>query len=1076
MADFYLDDSAAFEEWAEKRRQEYLGKTLDALETLTTVAIRKQAYTEARQHAERQLEIDSLCESAYQQLMEILARSGQRNEALATYEKCRRLLQEELGMGPTARTTALYEQISAGDIQLDASPKQGVRGYDLQEEIGAGAHGVIHRAMQPGVGREVAVKIIRRQYANDPAFIRRFETEAQMIAHLEHPHIVPLYDYWRDPQGAYLVMRLLRGGNLLTALEDGPWSIERTQKFLDQIAPALVAAHQQGIIHRDIKPANILFDESGNAYLSDFGIAKDLQNKTQLTEEGILGTPDYISPEQIQEMPVSPQTDIYSLGAVLYEMLTGEIPFPDMPLITVIQNHLSAPIPLVRESRPELSAQIDAVIQQATAKQPADRFPDALALAEAFRQSAASKPILAPARKQGLFDAELTNPYKGLRAFQEADAQDFYGRGTLTNQLVERLVDSRFLAVVGPSGSGKSSVVKAGMLPALRQGAVLGSDKWFVAEMVPGAHPLEKLELALLPVAVNPPPSLVEPMQRDSHGMLNTIKRILPKEEAPKLLLVIDQFEELWSLSSPQRREHFLESLLTALSAPHSPLRVIVTLRADFYDRPLQYSPIAELFKQHTELVLPMNHDELTWAIQEPAHRAGVEFEERVIPAIVAEVGDQPGALPLLQYALTELFDARSGNQITRAAYDRMGGILGALPRRADDIFARLSAIEKVATRQFFLRLITLGEGVEDTRRRVLRSELETISLAGQDGSGTEPLVFEIINQFGTARLLTFDHDPLTRQPTVEVAHEALLREWGLLRTWLDESREDIRLQRLLAAAVAEWQNAAQNQGYLLQGARLSQYELWATDTTIALTAEERGFLAASVEVQRRNEVEEEARLQRELETAQQLAETERQRAKTEQQRAEEQVLAAKNLRQRAVYLSVALITAAILAIVAGFSSIRANTNADTAIAQEATAVAAQSEAVAQAEEAQKNANLAAAAEAVAQENEETALAAQEAAVVAQAEALAQAEIAQFNEGQAQSLALTSGAREAFSSGNIDLALALAVQAVSVEQPPAEAVRTLNDVAYAHGTHFLYESENPDASMYFIDMLPDDPV
>ncbi len=169
--------------------------------------------------------------------MEILARNGQRNEALAVYERCRRLFNEELGMDPAARTTELYEQILAGDLRLDSLNEQGVRGYELQDEIGSGAYGVIHRSVQPVIGREVAVKIIRRRYANDPDFIRRFEAEAQTIARLEHPHIVPIYDFWRDPDGAYLVMRLLRGGNLLTALAQGPWSLERAQKLVDQIAP-----------------------------------------------------------------------------------------------------------------------------------------------------------------------------------------------------------------------------------------------------------------------------------------------------------------------------------------------------------------------------------------------------------------------------------------------------------------------------------------------------------------------------------------------------------------------------------------------------------------------------------------------------------------------------------------------------------------------------------------------------------------------------------------------------------------------------------------------------------------------
>ncbi|MCP4362488.1 MAG: protein kinase, partial [Chloroflexi bacterium] len=242
LADFYLDDSNEFEEWAEANRQTYRRKALDALEILTAMHLRQKAYPEARTYAERQLEIDNLRESAYRQLMEILALNGRREEAISIYNSCRQLLAEELGMAPTTQTTAMYEKIVAGDLRFDETEAQGVRGYELKEEIGEGAYGTIYRAVQPTIGRDVAVKVIRRKYANDPEFIRRFEAEAQTIARLEHPYIVPLYDYWRDPEGAYLVMRLFRGGNLLSSLEQGPWEAESAVKMVDQITSALAAA------------------------------------------------------------------------------------------------------------------------------------------------------------------------------------------------------------------------------------------------------------------------------------------------------------------------------------------------------------------------------------------------------------------------------------------------------------------------------------------------------------------------------------------------------------------------------------------------------------------------------------------------------------------------------------------------------------------------------------------------------------------------------------------------------------------------------------------------------------------
>ena len=192
-------------------------------------------------------------------------------------------------------------------------------------------------------------------------------------------------------------------------------------------------------------------------------------------------------------------------------------------------------------------------------------------------------------------------------------------------------------------------------------------------------------------------------------------------------------------------------------------------------------------------------------AIRLPAERVGVTFEEGLVTDIVADVVDQPGVLPLLQYALTELFERRDDRKLTQAAYQEIGGVLGALGRRSEEIYTGLDEGGQSAARQLFLRLVTLGEGVEDTRRRVLRSEVETIDPERLPG---------VIDSFGQARLLTFDHDPVTRGPTVEVAHEALLQEWRRLREWLDESRADIRMQRLLDYAANEWLESDQDASF----------------------------------------------------------------------------------------------------------------------------------------------------------------------------------------------------------------------------------------------------------------------
>lgn len=810
-----------------------------------------------------------------------------------------------------------------------------IRGYALAERIGMGGFGSVYRAVQPNVEREVAIKIILPAFADHPDFIRRFEAEAQLVARLEHPHIVPLYDYWREPGVAYLVMRLLRGGNIQHLLGQGPLSIDATSKILEQICSALNAAHRIGIIHRDLKPANVLLDEDSNAYLADFGIAKNLGNpdfENQTSADGMLGSPKYMSPEQIQSSTIRPQTDIYCLGVMLYEMLTGAAPFTGPTPFDLIQQHVNTPMPPLSARRAGLPAALDAVITRATEKDPEKRYADAQSLYNDFRQAIGRMADSHPATviyEEEETDTEIANPFKGLRAFNESDAENFFGRETLVQQLLARLGEggdlSRFLAVVGPSGSGKSSVVRAGLIPALRRGGLPGSENWFVVGMLPGKHPFEELEAALLRVAVNPPESLLSQLRDGDRGLLRAVHRILPADDAVELALIIDQFEEVFTLVEDEaERALLLESIANAVMDERSRLRVIVTLRADFTDKPLRYVDFGEMMNRRFEFVLPLTADEVERAVAGPAQRVGLKLEKGLVSTIIREAGNQPGTLPLLQYALAELFEKREGRTLTSKAYREIGGVLGALGRSAEAIYSSLDEEGRSAARQLFLRLVTLGEGTEDTRRRVLRAELENLTTVND-------LWSTVIDRFGKARLLTFDHDPLTRGATVEVAHEALLREWSRLREWLDESRADIRLQRQLAGMVSEWRNAGRDASFLLAGTRLEQFEGWSANTTVLLTQEEQAYLEASIAERDRREAEERTRQQRELENAQKLAETERQRA-------EEQAHSASQLRKRAVYLAGALAVALLMAVAALLFGRQAQTASRLATSRELAA------------------------------------------------------------------------------------------------------------------------------------------
>jgi WD40 repeat protein/transcriptional regulator with XRE-family HTH domain len=796
---------------------------------------------------------------------------------------------------PPATPAPVPAEIGAEDLSGRA-----IRGYALGEKIGSGGFGVVYRAVQPLVDREVAIKIILPAFADRPDFIRRFEAEAQLVGRLEHPHIVPLYDYWREPGAAYLVMRLLRGGSLHGRLQRGPLEPMLVARVLQQVGAALHAAHRQGVVHRDLKPANVLLDEEGNAYLADFGIAKQLANPdASATQEGLfIGSPAYSSPEQLRLEGVTAQTDIYCLGIMLYELLTGRRPFEAGTPLELAQQQLREPTPGLAIHRSGLPEALDAVIQRATAKLPGARFADVLELTRAFEEAinhsldgiyAVAVPavgqasaVLATAVPTQILDLpDADNPYKGLRAFDEADSGDFYGREALVQQLLGRMAEgselARFLAVIGPSGSGKSSVVRAGLVPALRRGGLPGSEHWFIVAFTPGAHPLEELEAALLKIApatvgqATGERSLLAQLSEGGRGLIRAARRVLPSAEPGELVLVIDQFEEVFTLVEQEsERTQLLNLLVAAALDESSRVRVIVTLRADFLDRPLRYVDFAELLKQRSEMVLPLNPDELERAISEPAYRAGLRLEDGLVGSIVHEVAEQPGALPLLQYALSELYAQREGRLLTRAAYRSIGGATGALSQRAEALFVALNAAEQEACRQLFLRLVTPGEGVEDTRRRARMGEIGNWRLGDWE-----------IGAFGKARLLTFDRDPLTRETTVEVAHEALIRSWPRLRGWLNESREELRIQRRLFVAANEWQAAGRDKSFLASGARLDQFaglDLFSVGTQgqIALNAVETEYLTASIGERERQEQHEQARQAQELAQARRAASAQR--------------------------------------------------------------------------------------------------------------------------------------------------------------------------------------------------------
>ncbi len=425
-------------------------------------------------------------------------------------------------------------------------------------------------------------------------------------------------------------------------------------------------------------------------------------------------------------------------------------------------------------------------------------------------------------------------PYLGLVTFQPTDAARFFGREQLVAELTGRLAKAPFLAVFGASGSGKSSLLRAGLLPAVWAGELPGSQEWLTVLLTPGEHPLEELAIQLAAVQGVSSGSLHTDLTADSANLdLAICQALAGHPEREQLLLVVDQFEEVFTLCPDEsERACFIDALLGAVSSPGSRARVVLGVRADFYARCADYPDLVAALRDTQVLVGAMTHDELRSAITEPAAHVGFTVEPALTATILGDLGDGQGALPLLSHALLETWKRRRGRVLRLADYRAAGGVRGAIAQTAEQVYAGLSHQQRGIAKTIFLRLTALGEATEDTRRRIRWTEL----LPDGDTSAVEV----VLERLAAARLITLDED------SVEVAHEALIREWPTLREWLTEDREGLRIHRCLTEAAAEWARFGRDSGALYRGVRLAIARDWSVGHEQRLNALERKFLAAS--------------------------------------------------------------------------------------------------------------------------------------------------------------------------------------------------------------------------------------
>ena len=725
------------------------------------------------------LAANPLRERLHAQRMLALYRCGRQAEALEAYRHARTTLVEEIGVEPSAELRQLHEAILNQDPSLDVAPAAS----ELPRELDA-------TTAPPLTGRDGELRRLRARWQRAAdgsgalvtlvgaygAGKTRLAAELAGEAHRDGATVVYVAGTGA-PEAALAALARTLGSRrpLLVVVDDADRAQTEVRAALRKLAPALgdapvlvLATGLQAAALARLEPAETVavepLDAGGVRAISAF--------YAPAGEDGAIPVDELLA----------------ASGGVARRV------------------HEAAS----EWARREATRRVDAVAGRTAAGRSEARALEA-ELAGTVIDLQSARERAGHAAGAGERDvATAVCPYKGLATFEADDAEYFFGRERLVAELVARLVGAPLLAIVGPSGSGKSSALRAGLLPALAGGVLPGSENWTQAVIRPGRHPLRELRVAT---------------------------RRLSREW--RALLAVDQFEELFTACEDEaERAEFAASLARAAAAGTV---VVLAVRADFYGRCAAYPELSRLLGANHVLVGPMSRDELARAIERPAQRAGLVVEAELVEALLRDVEGEPGALPLLSSALLELWRERDGRHVRLTGYARSGGVHGAVARLAEEVYVGLDPAHQAIARTLLMRLADEDEGGAVVRRRVALADLDAEN--GEELAG-------VVEQLADRRLLTVSDG------AVEVAHEALLREWPRLRAWLADDAEGRRLHRRLGDAARAWEADGRDPGGLYRGARLEAAIDWSAGRGAELSPLERAFLddsrSASGRAQRR--------------------------------------------------------------------------------------------------------------------------------------------------------------------------------------------------------------------------------
>jgi WD40 repeat protein/serine/threonine protein kinase/energy-coupling factor transporter ATP-binding protein EcfA2 len=766
------------------------------------------------------------------------------------------------------------------------SPVPGTRigQYELIRLLGRGGMGEVHLARDLRLGRRVAIKLLATQR---PDLGARFLAEARATARCHHENIVVIHEVGEiggaGEQGGhpYMVFEYLEGQTLrqwlrehaAAAGEHAPVPPGRAVELMLPVVRALAYAHGQGIVHRDLKPENVMLTRAGVIKVLDFGIAKLLAAPMPDREESngvpasdveansgrvsgpvavnssaLIGTLPYMSPEQINVGVIDHRSDLWAAGIMLFELVTGRHPVPTLSLGDLMRMAATDdPMPSVCETMPDLGP-LAAVIDRCLVKDSAHRTPSARVLL-------AELEALAPGRRAVLVGDD-SSPFAGLAAFQEADADRFFGRDRDIDQVVTELRSRPLVAVVGPSGAGKSSLVRAGVIPALKR----SGEGWDAHVVRPGRAPLATLAgvvaqvhgsssdmeqsdgdvsgTALGDSAASVALSPVIKRLRAEPGYLGARLRARATRKLRRVLVFVDQLEELYTLGAPQEeRTAFLACLAAVADDATSPLRVLVSMRSDFLDRLAEDRRLGDEVTRCLVLLPPMDRDGMREALLRPLQASEHRLEpatlvDRMVDALAAT----PGALPLLQFTAARLWERRDRERrlLTEASYDELGGVAGALATHADAVLAGMSPGQQALARAVLERLVT----PERTRALVSMTELHALHR-------DSVLVDDIVQHLAAMRLVVIERGAHGAERTVELVHESLIDRWPALVRWLDENQDDAAMLSRLRSAARDWERGGRAVGLLWTGEAADEARAWQQRYRGELATAERRYLDA---------------------------------------------------------------------------------------------------------------------------------------------------------------------------------------------------------------------------------------